>query len=131
MAFDNYGELKTAIATRLSRSDMTSQIPDFITLARDRLILGDEGNGIPPVRIDEMLTKDESLALTAGVADLSGLANTYLQRHSLFLDDADETPLTFMPAPRFNRLGSKTQAGNACLLHGGQEDAPGCALQLR
>ena len=111
MAFTNYGELKTAIATRLSRSDMTSQIPDFITLARDRLILGDEGNGIPPVRIDEMLTKDESLALATGVADLSGLANTYLQRHSLFLDDADETPITFMPAPRFNRLGSKTQAG--------------------
>ena len=111
MALTNYGQLKTAIATRLSRSDLTSEIPDFITLARAKMMLGDYANDIPAVRIDDMLTVEESLALSTGVADLTGLAGTYLQRHSLYLDDSDETPLSFMPVSRFNRLGSKTQSG--------------------
>lgn len=33
MALSNYGELKTAIADWLERDDLTSTIPDFITLA--------------------------------------------------------------------------------------------------
>jgi hypothetical protein len=111
MALTNLGELKTAIATRLSRSDLTSEIPDFITIARHKMMLGDYANDIPAVRIDDMLTVEESLTLATGVADLSGLANTYLQRHSLYIDDTDETPLNFMPVARFNRLGSKTQSG--------------------
>lgn len=110
MALTNYGELKTAIATRLSRSDLTSEIDDYITLARAKMLLGDYANNIPAVRVDDML-ETETVTLSGGSYDLSGLANDYLQRHSLYLDDADETTLNFMPAPRFNRLGSKTQAG--------------------
>ena len=37
MALTNYGELKAAIADWLNRSDLTSQIPDFITLAEDAI----------------------------------------------------------------------------------------------
>lgn len=111
MAFSNYGELKTAIATRLSRTDLTAEIPDYVAIVRHKMLLGDYANNIPAVRIDDMLTKDETLSLSTGTADLTGLANTYLQRHSLYLNDADETPLTFMSADRFNRVGSKTQAG--------------------
>lgn len=33
MALTNYGELKTAVADWLNRADLTSQIPDFITMA--------------------------------------------------------------------------------------------------
>jgi hypothetical protein len=32
MALSNYGELKTAIATLLNRSDLTAAIPDFISM---------------------------------------------------------------------------------------------------
>lgn len=110
MALSNYGELKTAIATRLARSNMTALIPDFITIARAKMMLGDKGNGIPAVRIDDMLTT-ETFALASGSYALSGLTGTYLERKSLYINDADETPVVFMPIARFNRLGSKTQAG--------------------
>lgn len=110
MALTNYGELKTAIATRLSRSDLTAEIPDYISIARAKMLLGDYANDIPAVRIDDML-ETETVTLTTGTYDLTGLANTYLQRHSLYLNDSDETALNFMPVARFNRLGSKIQNG--------------------
>lgn len=110
MALTNLGELRTAIATRLSRSDLTAEIPDFITLARAKMMLGDYSNDIPAVRIDDMLTT-ETVTLSAGSYDLTGLASTYLQRHSLYLNDSDETAINFMPVARFNRLGVKTQNG--------------------
>jgi hypothetical protein len=37
MAFTSYTTLKSTIADYLARSDLTSQIPDFITLAENRL----------------------------------------------------------------------------------------------
>lgn len=37
MSFATYSDLKTSIAGYLARSDLTSQIPDFITFAENRL----------------------------------------------------------------------------------------------
>jgi hypothetical protein len=37
MSFTTYSDLKTSIANYLARSDLTSQIPDFITFAENRL----------------------------------------------------------------------------------------------
>lgn len=37
MALSNYTELQASIATRMERSDLTAQIPDFITLAEAKL----------------------------------------------------------------------------------------------
>ena len=37
MSFATYSDLKTAIAGYLARSDLTNQIPDFITFAENRL----------------------------------------------------------------------------------------------
>ena len=37
MAITNYTELKTAVANHLARTDLTTNIPDFITLAEARL----------------------------------------------------------------------------------------------
>jgi hypothetical protein len=37
MAFTSYSDLKTTIANYLARSDLTTQIPDFIALAEARL----------------------------------------------------------------------------------------------
>lgn len=37
MALSNYGELKTAIATLLNRSDLTTAIPDFVRLLEARV----------------------------------------------------------------------------------------------
>ena len=37
MSFSTYSDLQTSIANYLARSDLTSQIPDFITFAENRL----------------------------------------------------------------------------------------------
>ena len=37
MAITTYSELKTAVANSLARTDLTTQIPDFISLAEARL----------------------------------------------------------------------------------------------
>ena len=37
MAFTTYTELKASVADYLARTDLTAQIPDFITLAEKRL----------------------------------------------------------------------------------------------
>ena len=53
MALDTYANLKTAIGNFLNRSDLTTVIPDFITLAEAQLMrrltkrLNEEGKGLP------------------------------------------------------------------------------------
>lgn len=50
MALDTYTNLKTAIATLLNRTDLTSDIPDFITLAEaqmHRRFIGRARQGLP------------------------------------------------------------------------------------
>ena len=37
MALTDYSSLKTSVASYLARSDLTTQIPDFIRLAEERL----------------------------------------------------------------------------------------------
>jgi len=57
MALDTYANLKTAIATWLSRADQTSNIPDFITLAHDKLMR--------TLRTREMETIDTAMSISA------------------------------------------------------------------
>ena len=71
MALTNYGELKTAVATRLVRSNLTSQIVDFIAIAHFKMMRG-EWHGpmgprrtIPALRLQDML---ESATLTPSTA---------------------------------------------------------------
>jgi hypothetical protein len=57
MALDTFGGLKTAVATWLNRSDLTSYIPDFVRLAEQRMNYGSEGAlQSPPLRIPAMTT---------------------------------------------------------------------------
>lgn len=53
MALDSFSALKTAIADTLNRSDLTSVIPDFITLAEARIkrVLRTSGTGSTTVAI--------------------------------------------------------------------------------
>lgn len=71
----NYGELKAAISNRLSRTNLTAIIPDFVTLGESRLYAGfrDVEVNVPPLRLQQMLaTETASLAtLPAGFLELS------------------------------------------------------------
>ena len=107
MALSTYAELKTAVATRLSRSNMTALIPDFITIAHAKMMRGDIVNQMPALRIDDMLA-DADIVLSAGVGTLP---SDYLERKSLYIDDSTETTMKFLPVAKFNTLGAKTQAG--------------------
>lgn len=107
MALSTYAELKTAIATRLSRSNMTALIPDFVTITHAKMMRGDIANQMPAVRIDDMLTEAD-VVLASGVGTLP---SDYLERKSLYVSDSDETTMRFLPVAKFNTLGAKTQAG--------------------
>lgn len=54
MALTTYAQLKAAVASYAARNDLTSVIPDFITLAETMFNQGDDQNGFPPLRTREM-----------------------------------------------------------------------------
>ncbi|XHB99356.1 hypothetical protein ABWH97_13915 [Nitratireductor sp. ac15] len=74
MSITNYGELKTAIANWLARSDLTDQIPDFVTLATSDLNRN--------LRVRQMEAV-ESLSPTSGVYTLP---DDYLTFRSVALE---------------------------------------------
>jgi hypothetical protein len=75
----NYGQLKTAIAARLGRNNLTAVIPDFITLGEGRMYYGmndpDTGMRLDPLRLLAMqATETASLAsLPTGFIELQRL----------------------------------------------------------
>ena len=60
MALDTYANLKTAIANELNRSDLTSYIPDWITLCEARL---KREEGVRYVRKDTITLSSATVAL--------------------------------------------------------------------
>jgi hypothetical protein len=63
MAITTYAQLQTAVGNYLAREDLTSDIPDFITLAENWLNYGSEDTA--PLRVREMET-EATLTPTAG-----------------------------------------------------------------
>lgn len=57
MALATYADLKTAVATWLARGDLTSSIPDFITIAHNKLMR--------VLRTRDMLTVDTAFSVGA------------------------------------------------------------------
>jgi len=84
MAISTYGELQAAIVTRSHRSDVTSLVPDFITLAEARL------NRTPRLRTMET---EASLACTVGVRTIA-LPADYESPVACWLVDTDREPLS-------------------------------------
>ncbi len=77
----NYGQLKAAIANRLSRTNLTAVIPDFITLGESRLYAGfkDVEVQVPPLRLNAMLVTE--------TASLASLPADFLELHRLTVPD--------------------------------------------
>lgn len=68
MALANFTDLKAAIADHIHRTDLTTQIPDFISLAEGRI------NRRIQARLQE---KETALTLTAGTRDMALPADYY------------------------------------------------------
>ena len=83
MSLDTYTNLKAALATVLHRSDLTSSIPDFITLAEDKLN--------KRLRIRGMENRVTATVSSQYVA----LPTQFLAIKNMQLNTTPATPLTF------------------------------------
>lgn len=101
MALTNYSDLKTSIANYLGRSDLTSQIPDFITLAEIRLNRD--------LRIRQML-KTATATMTGGDSTV-GLPSDFLEMRDIFVDGTPRIAVSFLSPAAFTRDARTTDSG--------------------
>ena len=102
MAITTYAELKTAIANWLERSDLTSRIPEFISLAQSRMYHGamavdGRTQVIPPLRIRDMIATAD-ITVTDGVG---ALPSGWLEFKRLWINDTDQPNLSYYPPQTF------------------------------
>jgi len=88
MALSTFADLKTSIANYLNRSDLTSVIPDFITLTEAKL------NRILRIR---PMQKRVSTTLTSGDAFVD-LPNDFLEATQIFIDSNPNKVLNYVNA---------------------------------
>lgn len=101
MAFTSYSDLQTSIAGYLARSDLTSQIPDFIRLCEVRLRRD--------LRIRQMLKS----VTTATVAsdDTVEIPSDFLEARDLVVVGNPVHPLNYLSPSLFNRNARAADAG--------------------
>ena len=102
MAFTSYTDLKTTIANYLARSDLTDQIPDFITLAEARLAR--------ELRTRKMLVVARADTV-AGVETLS-LPATFLEMRDVHIRTNPVRSLTYLSPNTFFATARTTDSGN-------------------
>ena len=101
MALTTYSDLQTSIANYLARSDLTSQIPDFIRLAELRLRR--------ELRIRQML-KEVTTTTTAGDSTVQ-LPSDFLQIRDLYIDGNPNYTLDYMTPSVFSRNSRSYESG--------------------
>jgi hypothetical protein len=101
MALTNYNDLKTTVENYLARSDLTSQIPDFIRLAEDRLRR--------ELRIRQML-KVVTTTTTSGDSTIS-LPSDFLQLRDIHIDGSPVSTVTYQSPSAFFRNARTAEAG--------------------
>lgn len=85
MSLSNYTDLKSTVANYLGRSDLTTQIPDFISLAELRLQRD--------IRIRQMLkTSTATMTTSDGIV---GIPSDFLQMRDMFIDTNPRTPVAY------------------------------------
>lgn len=101
MSFTSYSDLKTAIAGYLARTDLTTQIPDFIRLAETRLRRD--------LRIRQML---KSVTTSTVAADSTvELPSDFLEVRDLVIDGSPPQPLNYSSPSAFTRNARTWQSG--------------------
>ncbi len=101
MSFTSYSDLQTAIAGYLARSDLTSQIPDFIRLCEVRLRRD--------LRIRQML-KSVTTATVASDETVE-LPSDFLEVRDLVVVGNPVQPLSYLSPSLFNRNARAADAG--------------------
>ncbi len=101
MALTTYSDLQTSIASYLARTDLTSQIPDFIQLAEIRLRR--------ELRIRQMV-KNVTTLTTSGDATVQ-LPSDFLEMRDLFVDTNPLQPQSYLTPSIFTRNSRATESG--------------------
>ncbi len=101
MAFTNYSALKTTVANYLGRTDLTTQIPDFITLAETRLAR--------ELRTRQML-KSATSSMTSGDAKVA-LPTDFLEVRDLYIRGNPRMPVTYLAPSAFTRDARADESG--------------------
>lgn len=101
MALTTYANLKTSVANYLGRSDLESQIPDFVTLAEIRLSRS--------LRIRQML-KTVTASTTAGDPTV-GLPSDFLEVRDLYISGSPRTTLTYLSPSAYSREARADESG--------------------
>jgi len=101
MSFTTYAELQTAIAGYLARSDLTTEITDFIRLAETRLRRD--------LRIRQMLTS-ATITCTPAVATVA-IPSGFLQVSDFVVSGNPVQPLTYESSALFSRNSRTMDAG--------------------
>lgn len=101
MALTNYSDLKTTVANYLGRSDLTSQIPDFISLAETRLNRA--------LRIRQML---QTVTATTTADDPTvGLPSDFLEMRDLFVAGSPRASVSYLSPSAFSRNARADEVG--------------------
>jgi len=101
MALSTFADLKTSIANYLNRSDLTSVIPDFITLTEAKL------NRILRIR---PMQKRVSTTLTSGDAFVD-LPNDFLEATQIFIDSNPNKVLNYVNANQIELENTQESSG--------------------
>jgi hypothetical protein len=101
MAFTNYTDLKATVADYLARTDLTTQIPDFITLAENRLRRD--------LRIRPML-KVVTTSTTAGDATVA-LPSDFLEMRDIHIESTPIQTIVYQNPSNFYRNTRATESG--------------------
>ena len=117
MALATYSDLKTSVANYLARSDLTSQIPDFIQLAEIRLRRD--------LRIRQMLKV--ATTTTTGGDSTVGLPSDFLELRDIFFVSDPSIVVSYLTPSSFTRNARTTESGkpvNYTILSGEFQFAP-------
>jgi hypothetical protein len=101
MALTNYTSLKSSVASYLGRSDLTAQIPDFISLAELRLNRN--------LRIRQMLKT--ATATTTAADPTVGLPSDFLELRDIYIVGNPRLTLSYLSPSAFSRDARADEAG--------------------
>jgi hypothetical protein len=101
MSLATYSDLKTTVANYLARTDLTTQIPDFIRFAELRLRR--------ELRIRQML-KTVTTTTTGGDSTVA-LPSDFLEARDFYVSTNPIQPLTYASPAIFSRNTNTTQSG--------------------
>lgn len=101
MALATYSDLKSSVANYLGRTDLTSQIPDFITLAELRLSRD--------IRTRKML---KTATATMTIADATvGLPSDFLAIRDVYVQGTPRTTVSYLSPSAFSANSRADESG--------------------